>query len=72
MNSYIDLSNGGRGWDGIDNVPVMETVDGVTYAYVLYDGYSSYGGQLAKINCSPAAVTTARRAGSFGDLRGGC
>ena len=52
MNSYIDLSNGGRGWDGIDNVPVMETVDGVTYAYVLYDGYSSYGGQLAKINCS--------------------
>lgn len=52
----IDLSNGGRGWDGIDNVPVMETVtEGdkeVTYAYVLYDGYSSYGGQLAKINCS--------------------
>lgn len=54
LNSYIDLSNGGRGWDGIDNVPVMETVDGVTYAYVLYDGYSSYGGQLAKINCSAA------------------
>lgn len=52
----IDLSNGGRGWDGVDNVPVMETVgtgdDAVTYAYVLYDGYSSYGGQLAKINCS--------------------
>ena len=44
----IDLSNGGRGWDGVDNVPVMETVgtgdDAVTYAYVLYDGYSSYGG----------------------------
>ena len=54
LNSYIDLSNGGRGWDGVDNVPVMETVDGVTYAYVLYDGYSSYGGQLAKINCSAA------------------
>ena len=54
----IDLSNGGRGWDGVDNVPVMETVgtgdDAVTYAYVLYDGYSSYGGQLAKINCSAA------------------
>lgn len=50
----IDLSNGGRGWDGIDNVPVMETVNGTTYAYVLYDGYSSYGGQLAKINCSAA------------------
>lgn len=50
----IDLSNGGSGWDGIDNVPVMETVNGVTYAYVLYDGYSSYGGQLAKINCSAA------------------
>ena len=58
LNSYIDLSNGGRGWDGIDNVPVMETVtengEDVTYAYVLYDGYSSYGGQLAKINCSAA------------------
>lgn len=52
LNSYIDLSNGGRGWDGVDNVPVMETVNGTTYAYVLYDGYSSYGGQLAKINCS--------------------
>ena len=42
----------------IDNVPVMETVtengEDVTYAYVLYDGYSSYGGQLAKINCSAA------------------
>ena len=35
LNSYIDLSNGGRGWDGIDNVPVMETVDGVTYALSL-------------------------------------
>lgn len=54
LNSYIDLSNDGRGWDGIDNVPVMETVNGTTYAYVLYDGYSSYGGQLAKINCSAA------------------
>lgn len=58
LNSYIDLSNDGRGWDGIDNVPVMETVtengEDVTYAYVLYDGYSSYGGQLAKINCSAA------------------
>lgn len=50
----IDLSNSGSGWDGIDNVPVMETVNGTTYAYVLYDGYSSYGGQLAKINCSAA------------------
>lgn len=50
----IDLSNGGSGWDGIDNVPVMETVNNVTYAYVLYDGYSRYGGQLAKINCSAA------------------
>lgn len=52
LNSYIDLSNGGRGWDGVDNVPVMETVNGTTYAYVPYDGYSSYGGQLAKINCA--------------------
>ena len=50
----IDLSNGGSGWDGVDNVPVMETVGETTYAYVLYDGYSRYGGQLAKINCSAA------------------
>ena len=28
--------------------------------------------EKAKVSCAPAAVTTARRAGSFGDLRGGC
>lgn len=43
----IDLMNAGSGWDGIDNVPVMRTIDGVTYAYVFYDGHAA-GGRLAK------------------------
>ena len=47
----IDLLNAGSGWDGVDNVPVMQTVGTTTYAYVLYDGHSS-GCTLAKINCS--------------------
>ena len=47
----IDLINAGSGWDGIDNVPVMRTIDGVTYAYVFYDGHAA-GGRLAKINCN--------------------
>lgn len=41
----IDLMNAGSGWDGIDNVPVMRTIDGVTYAYVFYDGHAA-GGRL--------------------------
>lgn len=53
----IDLMNSGSGWDGVDNVPVMQTVgtgsDAVTYAYVLYDGHAG-GGRLAKINCTKA------------------
>ena len=47
----IDLLNSGSGWDGVDNVPVMRTIDGVTYAYVFYDGHAA-GGRLAKINCN--------------------
>lgn len=47
----IDLQNAGSGWDGVDNVPVMRTVNGVTYAYVFYDGHAA-GGRLAKINCN--------------------
>ena len=40
------------GWDGVDNVPVMQTVDGVTYAYVLFDGYGTNGAQVVKVNCA--------------------
>lgn len=47
----IDLMNAGSGWDGVDNVPLMRTVNGVTYAYVFYDGHAA-GGRLAKINCN--------------------
>lgn len=51
----IDLWNSGSGWDGIDNVPVMRTIDGVTYAYVFYDGHAA-GGRLAKINCNDGVL----------------
>jgi hypothetical protein len=52
----LALLNAGTGWDGIDNVPVMQTLNKgtaneVTYAYVLYDGHAAYG-HLAKINCN--------------------
>lgn len=51
----IDLMNAGSGWDGIHNVPVMRTIDGVTYAYVFYDGHAA-GGRLAKINCNDGVL----------------
>lgn len=51
----IDLMNAGSGWDGIDNVPVMRTIDGVTYAYVFYDGHAA-GGRLEKINCNDGVL----------------
>lgn len=54
--STIALTKNGSGWDGVDNVPVMQTVGANTYAYVLYDGYAVNGDQggarLAKINCN--------------------
>lgn len=56
--AVVALTKNGSGWDGVDNVPVMQTVNGTTYAYVLYDGYrvsgTSGGARLAKINCSAA------------------
>lgn len=58
----INLLNANSGWDGVDTVPVMETVDGVTYAYVLYDGHAA-GSHLAKFNCGTAISNT----GSSGD-----
>lgn len=58
----INLLNANSGWDGVDTVPVMETVDGVTYAYVLYDGHAA-GSHLAKFNCG----TAISNAGSSGD-----
>ena len=51
----IDLMNAGSGWDGIDNVPVMRTIDGVTYAYVFYDGHAA-GGRRAPINCNDGVL----------------
>lgn len=48
----LSLTPGTSGWDGVDNVPVMQTVDGVTYAYVLFDGRGTNGAQVVKVNCS--------------------
>ena len=43
---------GGSGWDGVDNVPVMQTVGNKTYAYVLFDGRGTNGAQVIKYNCT--------------------
>ena len=55
----IDLQNPKTGWDGVDNVPVMQTVgsgnSAVTYAYVLYDGHSA-GCTLTKVNCNAGEI----------------
>ena len=51
----IGLQNSGSGWTGVDNVPVMQTVDGTTYAYVLYDGHSA-GCMLTKVNCNAGTI----------------
>ena len=40
------------GWDGVDNVPVMQTVGDKTYAYVLFDGRGTNGAQVIKYNCT--------------------
>ena len=47
LDSYIQLHCTGSGWDGVDNVPVLQTVNGTTYAYVLYDGYGASGALVA-------------------------
>ena len=52
LDSYIQLHCTGSGWDGVDNVPVLQTVNGTTYAYVLYDGYGASGALVAKIRCA--------------------
>ena len=49
IKGVLSLPHTGSGWDGIDNVPVMQTVGNKTYAYVLYDGYND-GAQVAKVD----------------------
>lgn len=48
----VSLTPGTSGWDGIDNVPVMQTVNDVTYAYVLFDGRGTNGAQVIKYDCT--------------------
>lgn len=60
VGTAVSLGSSG-GWDGIDNVPVMQTVtnsDGTktTYAYILYDGKGSIGAQVAKVRCDDGSV----------------
>ncbi len=45
------LNYNGGGWSGVDTTPVMETINGVTYSYVTYNGRYE-GTQLSKINCN--------------------
>ena len=52
----LSLPHTGSGWDGIDNVPVMQTVGDKTYAYVLYDGYND-GAQVAKVDVTTGTPT---------------
>lgn len=47
---------GGSGWDGVDNVPVMQTVGNKTYAYVLFDGRGTNGAQVVKYNCTDEEI----------------
>ena len=49
LDSYIQLHCTGSGWDGVDNVPVLQTVNGTTYAYVLYDGYGASGALVDQV-----------------------
>ena len=48
----VSLTTGTSGWDGVDNVPVMQTVGDKTYAYVLFDGRGTNGAQVVKYNCT--------------------
>lgn len=59
LSTAINLPCTGSGWDGVDNVPVMQTVNGTTYAYVLYDGYGATGARVAKIKCDDGSVVWA-------------
>lgn len=60
VGAAVSLGSSG-GWDGIDNVPVMQTIansDGTktTYAYILYDGKGNIGAQVAKVKCNDNSV----------------
>jgi hypothetical protein len=65
----VPLPNNGSGWDGVDTQTVMRTVDGTTYAYVIYDGYTTSsitqdgGTRIAKINCNTNTVVWSKRVG---------
>lgn len=49
------LNYSGTGWSGVDTTPVMETVNNITYSYVVYNARSK-GIQLSKIKCNDSSV----------------
>ncbi|MBR3075529.1 MAG: hypothetical protein IKH11_07250, partial [Bacteroidales bacterium] len=53
--SSTNLTPGTSGWNGIDSVPVMQTVNSTTFSYVLFDGRGTNGAQVAKYNCNTGA-----------------
>ncbi len=59
---HTQLPTNGNVWAGVDTPPLMETVNNVTYAYVLYNGgnYDTAtgdgGARLAKIRCSDDSI----------------
>jgi hypothetical protein len=65
----VPLPNNGSGWDGVDTQTVMRTVGNTTYAYVIYDGYTTSsitqdgGARIAKINCNTGTVVWSKRVG---------
>lgn len=64
----LSLTPGTSGWDGVDNVPVMQTVGSTTYAYVLFDGRGSTGAQVVKVNCNTGVeVWRTTAAGTVGN-----
>lgn len=54
---YTTLPTSGSGWSGVDSEPLMQKEsDGVTYAYVMYNGHAVNGGRIAKVSCSTGSV----------------
>ena len=48
----INLTPGLSGYSGVENTPVMQTINGTTYAYVLFNGRGTNGAQVAKYNAN--------------------
>lgn len=54
--SYFTLPASGSGWSGVDSEPVMHKEGNTTYAFVQYNGHSTNGGSIAKVNCNTGSL----------------